>query len=73
MKIDIFISQLCSGVVVTFTYRSRSIECPNTRKSIGNGFLVKKYVGAVLRKPYQLAIAAEIDHLENCHAVSKNT
>ena len=63
------ISQLCSGVVMTFTYWSRSIECPNTRKSIGNGFLVTKYVGAVLRKPYQLAIAAEIDHSENCHAV----
>ena len=32
-----------------------------------------KYVGAVLRKPYQLAIAAEIDHFENYHAVGKNT
>ena len=34
---------------------------------------MKKYVGAVPRKLYQLAIAAEIDHFENYHAVGKNT
>ena len=34
---------------------------------------MKKYVGAVPRKLYQLAIDAEIDHFENYHAVGKNT
>ena len=34
---------------------------------------MKKYVGAVPRKLYQLAIAAEIDHFENYHAVGKNS
>ena len=56
---------LYSGVLVTFTHSSRWIECPNTRKSIGNGFPMKKYVGAVVRKSFQLVIAAEIEHFEN--------
>ena len=34
---------------------------------------MKKYVGAVPWKLYQLAIAAEIDHFENYHAVGKNS
>ena len=58
-------SPLCSGFVMSVTHSSRWIECPNTRKSIGNGFPMKKYVGAVVRKSFQLVIAAEIDHSEN--------
>ena len=58
-------SSLCSGLVMTLTHSNRSIECSNTRKSIGNGFPMKKYVGAMVRKSFQLVIAAEIDHSEN--------
>ena len=35
-------SPLCSGFVMSVTHSSRWIECPNTRKSIGNGFPMKK-------------------------------
>ena len=58
-------SPLCSGFVMTFIPSSRWIECPNTRKSIGNGFPLKKYVGAVVRKLSQLIKVVEIDHFEN--------
>ena len=44
---------------------NRLIEWPNTCKSIGNGFLMKKYVGAVVRKSFQITIAAEQDHFKN--------
>ena len=44
---------------------SRWIECPNTRKSIGNGFPLKKYVGAVVRKLSQLIKVVEMDAFEN--------
>ena len=64
-------SPLCSGFVMTFTHSSRWIECTNTRKSIGNGFPMKKYVGALVRKPFQLVIAAAIDHFENRILVPK--
>ena len=58
-------SPLCCGFVMSVTHSSRWIECPNTRKSIGNGFPMKKYVGAVVRKSFQLVIATGVDHPEN--------
>ena len=56
---------LYSGVLVTFTHSSRWIECPNIRKSLGNGFPMKKYIEAVVRKSSQLQILAEIYPFEN--------
>ena len=44
---------------------NRPIECPNTRKSIGNEFYTRKYIEAVVRKASQLPILAEIHHFEN--------
>ena len=52
-------SSLCSGLVMTSTHSSRWLECSNTHKPIGNGFPMKKYVGAVVRKLSQLVIVAE--------------
>ena len=57
-------SSLCSGLVMTLTHSNRSIEYLNTRKSIGNGFPMTKYVGATVRKSFQLGIAAEIEQFE---------
>ena len=59
--------------MLTFNHSSRWIECPNTCKSIGNGFLMKKYVEAVVRKSFQLVIAAEIEHFENKSPMPKKT
>ena len=56
---------------MTFTHSSRWVEWLNTRKSIGNGFPMKKYVGAVVRKSFQLVIAAEIEHFEHKSPVPK--
>ena len=42
----------------------RSIECSNASKSIGNGFPVKKYVGAMVRMSIRVVLAAENDLLE---------
>ena len=64
-------SPLRSGFVMTFIHSSRWIECPNPRKSIGNGFPMKKYVGAVVRKLSQLVIVADIDLLGNRKYLSK--
>ena len=64
-------SPLCSGFVVTFSDSSRWIECPNTRKSTGNGFRTKKYVGAVVRKLSQLIVVAEVDPFENKKPLAK--
>ena len=64
-------SPLRSGFVMTFIHSSRWIECPNARKSIGNGFPMKKYVGAVVRKLSKLIIVAEIDNFENIKHLSK--
>ena len=50
---------------------NRPIEYSNTRKSIGNGFPMKKYVGVVVWKSFQLVIAAEIYHFENRSIFSK--
>ena len=58
-------SPLCGGFVMTLTHSNRTIECPNINKSIGKGFLMKKYVGAMVRKSFQLVKATEIEHLEN--------
>ena len=66
-------SPLCSGLVMTLTHSNRSIECSNTRKSIGNGFPMKKYVGAMVRKSFQLVIAAEIEPFENKSSGTKKT
>ena len=41
---------------------NRWIGCPNASKSIGNGFRITKYVGAMVRKFIRLPIATE-DHL----------
>ena len=38
-----------------------SIECSNARKSIGNGFPLQKYVGAVVRGVIRVVLAAESD------------
>ena len=65
-------SPLRSGFVMTFIHSNRWIECPNTRKSIGNGFPMKKYVGAVVRKLSQVAIVAKIYLFGNKHHLSKN-
>ena len=55
---------------LTLSPRNRCIECPDTRnrciepaKSIGNGFSMKNYAGAVLRKSFQLELVAEIGPL----------
>ena len=52
---------------------NRPIEYPNTRKSTGNGFPMKKYVGAMVWMSYQLVIAAEIDNFENKNNFTKKT
>ena len=44
---------------------NRSIEYPNTCGTIKNGFPMKKYIGAVLRKSSQLELAAEIGPFED--------
>ena len=64
-------SPLRSGFVMTFINTSRWIECPNTRKSIGNGFPMQKYVGSVVRKLSQLIIVTETDRFENKNHLSK--
>ena len=51
----------------------RSIECSNTCKLFENGFSVKKYIGAIMRKSYQLTKATEIEHLENTNPCTKKT
>ena len=56
---------------MTFNHSNRWIEFPNTRKSIENGFTMKKYVGVVVWKSFQLVIVAEIYHFENKHIFSK--
>ena len=55
-----------------FIHPNRWIEHPNTRNSIGNGFPLKKYVGAVVRKSSQLIMDEEIDHSENNIPVQKS-
>ena len=42
----------------------RSIECSNARNSIGNGFPMKKYIGAMVRKSIRVVLVAEKDLLE---------
>ena len=64
-------SPLYSGLVMTSTHSIRWLECSNTRKSIGNGLPMKKYVGAVVRKSFQLVIAAAIHNFENKNIVPK--
>ena len=51
---------LYSTVLMAFIASSRWIECPDIRKSLGNGFPMKKYIEAVVRKSSQLQILAEI-------------
>ena len=46
---------------------------PKLRKSLGNGFTMKKYVEVVLWKSSQLQILAEIYPFENFGRVSKKT
>ena len=53
------------GLAMTLTHSNRCTECPNTRKSVGNEFYMRKYVEAVVRKSSQLPILAEIHHFEN--------
>ena len=43
---------------------TRWIECSNVRNSIGNGFPITKYVGAMVRKSIRVPIAAEIERFE---------
>ena len=50
----------------------RLIECPNASKSIGNGFPMKKYIGAVLRKSCQLVLTAEVGPFEIVLPLPKN-
>ena len=50
---------------------NRSIECPDTCGTIKNGFPMKKYVGAMVRWSFQLAIAAEQGHFENKNPCTK--
>ena len=57
--------------LATLGPRNRLIECSNTRKSIGNGFLIEKYVEAVVRKLSQLAIVAERVQFENKNLLAK--
>ena len=64
---------LYSTVLMTFIVSSRWIECPNIRKSLGNGFPMKKYIEAVVRKSSQLQILAEIYPFENFCRVGKKT
>ena len=56
---------LYSTVLMAFTASSRWIECPDIRKSLENGFAMKKYIEAVVRKSSRLPILAEIHHFEN--------
>ena len=39
----------------------RSIDCSNARNSIGNGFPVQKYIGAMVRKSIRVVLVAEND------------
>ena len=52
---------------------NRSIECPNTCGTVKNGFPMKKYIGAVVRKSFQLPIDAERGHFENKSPCTKNS
>ena len=56
---------LYSTVLMAFIASSRWIECPDIRKSLGNGFPMKKYIEAVVRKSSQLQILAEVYTFEN--------
>ena len=58
---------------MTLTHANRSIECSDAVKSIGNGHPMKKYVGAMVRWSFQLAIGAEQDHFENKSSCTKKT
>ena len=64
-------SPLRSGCVMTFNHSNRWIEFPNTRKSIENGFTMKKYIRTAVRKSLQLVMAAEIHYFENINIFSK--
>ena len=46
------------------TTGTRQLEFSNTRKSIGNGFPITKYVGAMLRWSVRVQIAAEREVFE---------
>ena len=54
----LFISAL--GHVMTLTNPNRSIEWPDAPRTIKNEFSVKKYVGSVVLKSFQLQLVAEI-------------
>ena len=51
----------------------RRIECRNLAKSIGNGFPMKKYVGAMLRKPSIFQLVTEIGSFEKIMSLQKKT
>ena len=57
---------------MTSAHRNRCIECPDASKTIGNQLPMKKYIGAVLRKSFQLELVAEIGPFENPLPAQKN-
>ena len=57
----------------TLAYRNRCTECPNAWKSIGNRFLITKYIGAVGRKSFELEIVAEIGSFQIFYRLQKKT
>ena len=50
---------------MTLAHRNRCIECRDASKTIKNQLPVKKYVGAMVRKSFQLEIVVEIGLFEN--------
>ena len=50
---------------MTLAHRNRCIECPDASKTIGNQLPMKKYIGAVLRKSFQLEVVTEIGPFVN--------
>ena len=53
------------------TPRNRCTECPDASKTIKNQLPVKKYIGAVVRKCFQLELVSEIGSFENSLCLQK--
>ena len=65
------IAPLVHGVKKTGTFsecpgkfRKRALECSIARNSIGNGFPVQKYVGAMVRWSIRVVLVAKNDSIE---------
>ena len=61
----IFSSGYCLSLRMTLTHPNRCTECRDASKILGNQLPVKKYIGAMVRKSFQLEFVAETDAFEN--------